>query len=295
MASAVLSLTPTAPAFLPIAFVPLEKPERNNDPTNDPLGVGPVATGGLRAQGSPDRSQDLHGAGRYECRNHGIEPFARRRRDLSWIRGSTQSSPGTRHRKLPEAGRRRSFETDGYEFSTDRQRASGENRRRIRRKPATQPIRKPRGGTTPVDGGEVQIGPMCLAAPKTWVRERPPIGFILAQFSLPRAKGDPSDAQLTVAAAGENNPQGLYNLRKLQDRKPGEGSVEQLRIAGKEVVLLDSSTDDGDAGEGRYRVLNAMVFAGGKVYFVNCSGPERTVGERAGEFRDFLQTMKELD
>ena len=150
-------------------------------------------------------------------------------------------------------------------------------------------------GASPADDGRVQIGPMCLAAPKTWTRERPPISFILAQFRLPRAKGDRSDAQLTVAAAGANNPQSLYNLRKLQDRKAEDGSVEQLRIAGKEVVLLDSMSDDGDASEGRYRVLNAMVFAGGKVYFVNCSGPERTVGKRAGEFRDFLQTMKAID
>ena len=35
-----------------------------------------------------------------------------------------------------------------------------------------------------------------------------------------------------------------------------------------------------------------MVFAGEKVYFVNCTGPEKTVGERAAEFRAFLQTMK---
>ena len=153
------------------------------------------------------------------------------------------------------------------------------------------------GDGSQADRGEVQIGPMCLVAPKTWTRERPPIKFILAQFSLPRAKGDQSDAQLTVAAAGENNPQSLRNLRKLQNQKPGEGSasVEQLRIADKEVVLMDTSTKDGDANEGRYRVLNAMVFAGGKVYFVNCSGPERTVGERAGEFRNFLQSMKAID
>ena len=136
---------------------------------------------------------------------------------------------------------------------------------------------------------------MCLVAPKTWTRERPPIDLILAQFSLPRANGDRSDAKLTVAAAGENNSQSLHNLRKFQSRKPGQGAVEQLRIAEKEVILLDSSTDAGDAGEGRYRVLNAMVYAGGKVYFVNCSGPERTVGERAGEFRNFLQSMKAID
>ena len=42
----------------------------------------------------------------------------------------------------------------------------------------------------------------------------------------------------------------------------------------------------------RYRSLNAMVFLGGSVYFVNCTGPEKTVTERVGEFRAFLETLK---
>ena len=34
-------------------FLPLEKPEHDDDSTNDPLGVGPVAAGGLRAEAHP--------------------------------------------------------------------------------------------------------------------------------------------------------------------------------------------------------------------------------------------------
>jgi hypothetical protein len=157
--------------------------------------------------------------------------------------------------------------------------------------------------TAEVDSREVRIGAVRLVAPKTWTRERPPIDFLLAEFSLPRAKGDGSDAQLTVAAAGENDPQSLERLREQLKQRPAEGSVEHLRIGAGEVVLADSSGDSGDASgpfpspvsEGRYRVLNAMVFVGGKLYFVNCTGPEKTVGERAGEFRAFLQTMKSVD
>jgi hypothetical protein len=144
-------------------------------------------------------------------------------------------------------------------------------------------------------GPRVRIGPMCLTAPKTWVRQRPPINIVLAQFSLPRVDGDPADAQLTVAAAGRNVSQSPTQWRKLQDRKQDGGSIEQLRIAGSEVVLVDSSSEDDDGSGRRYRVLNATVFAGGKAYFVNCSGPERTVGERAAEFRGFLETLKAAD
>ncbi len=161
--------------------------------------------------------------------------------------------------------------------------------------------------TAKVETKEVRIGGMSLVAPKNWMRERPPINFILAQFSLPRANGDKSDAQLTVTSPGEHDPKALERVREQLKEKPEEGSVEHLQIAGNEVVLVDSTGDYDDgsdeesdpssspANEGRYRALNAMVFLGGKVYIVNCTGPEKTVGERAGEFRAFLQTMKSAD
>jgi hypothetical protein len=158
-------------------------------------------------------------------------------------------------------------------------------------------------GAADMSSSEVRIGGMCLVAPKTWTRERPPISFILAQFRLPRAKGDPSDAQLTVAAAGENDRRSLDRFQKHFDEKSEEDSVERLRIGDREVVLVENSGDYGDASdalpapasEGRYRVLNAMVPVGNQLYFVNCTGPEKTVGQCAGEFRAFLQTMKPVD
>ena len=169
-----------------------------------------------------------------------------------------------------------------------------------------------RRNTAKADRHEVRMGGMCLVAPTTWTRERPPINFLVAQFRLLRAKGDGADAQLTVAAVGESTPRSLARLREQLKQDAEEGSVENLQIAGNEVIMVDSSGDGGSeeasendghasgpsappASVGRYRVLNAMVFVGGKVYVVNCSGPERTVGERAGEVRAFLQTMKPAD
>jgi hypothetical protein len=155
-----------------------------------------------------------------------------------------------------------------------------------------------------VDTKEVRMGSMRLVAPKTWMRERPPLDFVLAQFVLPRAKGDPADAQLTVAEAVVKGPKGLERLREELSETPKDASVERLQIGGNEVVLVDSmeeeDSDDGKPSgpspspgtEGRCRVLNAVIFLGDKVFFVNCTGPEKTVGERAGEFRSFLQTIK---
>ncbi len=165
-----------------------------------------------------------------------------------------------------------------------------------------RPKAAPRSDFDP-ESRDVRIGGVCLVAPKTWTRTRPPLSFILAQFSLPRAEGDPADAHLTVAAAGEDNPRSVRRLREQLNRTPEEGSIEHLRFGSNEVVLIDSPGDDRDPddpiplpeGEGRSRSLNAAVFAGGKLYFVNCTGPEKTVGARADEFRAFLQTMKAVE
>ncbi len=141
------------------------------------------------------------------------------------------------------------------------------------------------------DGRNVRMGTLDLVAPKTWTRERPPLNFMLAQFSLPRATGDLADAQLTVAPAGDNDLRSLDRLRKQIQEVAKQSAVEHLQIGGNQVILVDTSGDDGDAS-GRYRALNAMVFVGKNMYVVNCTGPEKTVGQRAAEFRAFLQTMK---
>jgi hypothetical protein len=157
--------------------------------------------------------------------------------------------------------------------------------------------------TAHADMGEVRIGNVRLLAPKNWTREKPPLDLILVQFSLPRAPGDVSDAQLTVTAAGERTPRSVGRLQDLLRRETESGAVEHMQIGGNEVVLVESAGDDSDTSdespspvsEGRYRVLNATVFAGGKVYVINCTGPEKTVSERAAEFRAFLQTMAAVD
>jgi len=172
----------------------------------------------------------------------------------------------------------------------------------------TRPAKAAGRDLAKADTKEVRIANMRLVAPKSWLRERPPLDFVLAQFSLPRAKGDPSDAQLTVAPAGVNGPEGLERLREELKETPDEGSIERLQIGGKEVVLVDSTEVEGPdddesppgpspspASETRYRILNAIVILGDQAYFVNCTGPEKTVSERAGEFRAFLQTMKPVD
>jgi hypothetical protein len=151
------------------------------------------------------------------------------------------------------------------------------------------------------DTRNVRFAGVSLTAPNGWIRRRPPLKFILAEFGLPAAEGDPSEAQLTVTRAVNEDPAGVDRLlEQLKEEEESQDSkIEQLTIANHKVVVVDSSgsyDDEEDSsapsktGE-RYRSLNAMVFLGGSVYFVNCTGPEKTVTEHLGEFRAFLETM----
>ncbi|MBI4403406.1 MAG: hypothetical protein HY537_04555 [Deltaproteobacteria bacterium] len=153
-----------------------------------------------------------------------------------------------------------------------------------------------------MEGNEVRTAGLRFIAPKTWMREQVPVSFVLAQFSLPRAKGDGADAQVTITSVGNGGSKALKRLGGQLNQKSDEGgSVERLQIGGNSVIVTDNTGEDGgDPGDpfsqapgvGRYRELNAMVFIGDKIYSINCTGPQKTVSERAAEFRAFLQSMK---
>ncbi len=175
----------------------------------------------------------------------------------------------------------------------------------IGRDAAPQPAEdsKAKPQSTEPESRRVQIGNLRLEAPRGWLRKKPPIDFILAEFVLPRAPGDPEDAQLTVTAVGPNSARRLNQLREELKKSPGQATVEHLTISGVEVILVDATASYGEMPgvfapeirQGRYRVLNAILPVGEKLYFVNCSGPEKTVGHYAKQFRDFLLGMKAAD
>jgi hypothetical protein len=148
---------------------------------------------------------------------------------------------------------------------------------------------------------EIRIGDKRLAAPATWKRERTQGKFMLAEFTLPRSAGDDEDAQVTVTAPVQNNAKALARLREeIKEQEASSDTVEHLTIGDVEVVFVDSLSDNEDASDpssgkvqgGRSRSLNAMFFMGNTVYYINLTGPEKTVGARAAEFHAFLRTMR---
>ena len=151
------------------------------------------------------------------------------------------------------------------------------------------------------DTRQVRLADLSLTAPNGWIRKRPPLKFILAEFSLPASEGDSSEAQLTVTRAVSDDRAGVNQLLEQlkEEEQTQESTIEHLTIADHKVVVVDSSgnyDDETESGtpaksDDRYRSLNAMVFLEDSVYFVNCTGPEKTVTQHAVEFRAFLKTM----
>ena len=149
-------------------------------------------------------------------------------------------------------------------------------------------------------GPEVDLEAARFKAPAGWVRKQPRSGIVAAEFSLPRVEPDTVDGRLTVAVAGGTVEENVEMWRRQFAGKPDKESQEKLTVAGVPVTLVDfSGTYTGQRGmmggaeEGKgYRMLGAILDVGGRLHFVKCYGPQKTVDAHAAEFRSFIQSFQ---
>jgi len=149
-------------------------------------------------------------------------------------------------------------------------------------------------------GPDVDLGEVRLTAPSGWVRKVPRVEFIRAEFTLPRAEGDPADGRLTVSVAGGSVKDNVDRWRQQFSGKPEKESQEPLKIDGIDVTLVDFSGSYNDSmgmfapGVQRsgYRMLGAIFKLGGELCFIKAYGPAKTVAARAAEFRTFVESLK---
>ena len=151
-----------------------------------------------------------------------------------------------------------------------------------------------------IGGREVSLGRMRLAAPESWVRKRPAVDFILAEFSLPRVEGDAADGRLTVSLMGGSVEGNVDRWRGQFGGKPQKESLDRVEIAGIEVTLADfSGTYVDERGpfapvveRPDYRLLGAIIPLEGQLYFVKCYGPQKNMAARADEFHAFVRSLR---
>jgi hypothetical protein len=155
-------------------------------------------------------------------------------------------------------------------------------------------------GDAPALGPDVDLDVLQFAATDKWVRKQPRSGFVLAEFSLPKAEGDERDGRLTVSTAGGSIGDNVDRWRKQFGGKPQKESKDEVELAGVTVTVVDFSGKFNDqAGmmgpsverEG-YRMLGAIIPVKGTLYFVKSYGPEKTMAANADTFRAFLNTLK---
>lgn len=162
----------------------------------------------------------------------------------------------------------------------------------------------PHGTGGPVDlGPKVELGPVSLTAPDSWVRNQRRSRIVLAEFSLPRAEGDPADGRLTVTEVGGGVEANVDRWRKQFGGEPEQESVKEVEIAGVRVALVDLSGTylDRHMGFGPeephsgYRMLAAIFTVGGRPFVIKAYGPEKTLADHSEEFQTFIRSMKSVE
>jgi hypothetical protein len=147
---------------------------------------------------------------------------------------------------------------------------------------------------------EVHLEGMQLTAPSSWIRKPPRVEFILAEFALPRSAGDAADARLTVSSAGGTVRENVARWRDQFGGKPQKESQTEIQVAGTAVTLVELSgkyldqrgpfTPATECPD--YRMQGAIFDVGGRLNFIKCTGPAKTMAARADEFQAFVRSLK---
>ena len=151
-------------------------------------------------------------------------------------------------------------------------------------------------------------GSLRFDPPPDWVRIETSSPSRVAQFGLPRASGDPEDAELVVyyfggeGGAVEANLERWTNQMLQPDDRPSSdaATTTSFEVAGMSVIVLDVPgiyTAQVQPGSGMryykrgFRLKAAVVETSAGPYFFKLTGPGRTVTEHESAFNALLSTV----
>ena len=169
--------------------------------------------------------------------------------------------------------------------------------------PPGTPAAEPAPAVKPATKGtELVLPHIRLTAPGNWVAKKPDVQFLLAEFTLPRAVGDPADGRVTITTAGGGVKQVTSMWRDSFGGKPDKEAQEEPQVLGMWVRLVDlSGTYRSPSGSSapveshpNYRLLGAICDLGdpNQMYFIKALGPAKTIAAHEKEFRAFVASMK---
>ena len=165
------------------------------------------------------------------------------------------------------------------------------------------PMSSPGGGFTPSEDSA-----LTYQAPADWVAEDPSSRMRRAQYRLPKAAGDPEDAELVVFFfPGQGGSVNANVDRWIGMFTRGDGSaassdakIDKRQINGQTITVVDVSgvytntmaPMGGASPKPDYRMLAAIVETPGGPWFFKLTGPAKTVGKWEPSFNSFLGTIR---
>ncbi len=146
----------------------------------------------------------------------------------------------------------------------------------------------------------VADGNISMKGPADWVRQKPLVRMIEAEFSIAAEQGDPADGRCTVMGAG-GSVQANIDRWVAQFDDPERKTTEKKEIGGQQVYLVDlAGTYKDQRGpfapavlRENYRVLGAIIETQNYgLYFVKFYGPQATISAQEEAFHEMLNSLQ---
>jgi hypothetical protein len=160
-------------------------------------------------------------------------------------------------------------------------------------------------------GTVVELGKLKSTTPADWVKEKPSSNLRLAQFRVPHAENDPSDAELVIFYFGQGGGGGVdANVKRWKDKfiaPKGKTiddvtKIDKFKVSDREVVLVDISgtylfqspgkADTKKEQRPDHRMLAVILDTAEGPYFITLIGPARTIERHQKAFVDWVKNFK---
>jgi hypothetical protein len=151
---------------------------------------------------------------------------------------------------------------------------------------------------------------LTYTAPPAWHTRPPASSMRVAEFVIPKAQGDPEDAELVIyyfGAGGVGSADANINrwIGQVQQPDHSDSKTKAKRaertINGLKVTTVDvSGTYTAEMSPGAtdhynkpgYRVCAAVVETPQGAYYLKMTGPAKTVGAAQGDYEKLLSSLK---
>jgi hypothetical protein len=147
-------------------------------------------------------------------------------------------------------------------------------------------------------------------APSEWVSEKPTSNMRKAQYRLPRAEGDPEDAEMLVfyfqggGGGVQMNIDRWIGMFNKADGSPATDSAKTTKKVanGIPITIVDvvgtymagsgAMTGGEPKAKPNFRMLAAVAEHGSGPWFFKLTGPAKTISKWEGSFTKFLDTLQ---